>query len=113
MNRGISQFKTAVVTLCLLFSGCLPGPPSPSPSPAPTPQPSVSVSASAIFGALADRIDGQHVADSDELCGILAKLRDAGDLTAADVARFDAAFAGLAKSNRPLTAADSAKLRSL
>lgn len=98
--------------LCLLLSGCLLNGGS-TPSPVPTPGPVAPISASGVFTALADRITAGKISDSDELVGILAKLRDAGDLTAADVSRFDSAFPGLPTKNRALTADDAAKLKGL
>lgn len=66
-----------------------------------------------VWESLAKGIDSKRIAESDQLCGIVVRLRDAGDLTDADVQAFDAAFPHLPKVNRPLTADDATKLRGL
>lgn len=61
---------------------------------------------------LAKRVPAK-IADSDELCGVVKRLHEGGDLGPEQVAAFERAFPGVLEKRRPLTEADAATLRGL
>lgn len=62
---------------------------------------------------LADRIKGGQISSTDQLVRVFRLLKEGGDWSAADSAAVDAVWPDLVKENRPLTAADADKLRTV
>lgn len=71
------------------------------------------VSRSDVCAILAERIKGGRITHTDQLVRVFRLLQDGGDWTAADSAAVDAVWPDLVKENRPLTAADADKLRTV
>lgn len=69
--------------------------------------------ANAIWQALAERIDRGTFQHSDELLGTIKELKAAGDLSDADVRKFESQFSDLLKSRRSLTPDDARRLKLL
>ncbi len=113
------------VTICLLvilctaiigIEGCvqpIDRRPRPDPDIVDPVEPVAPTNANAIWQALAERIDRGTFQHSDELLGTIKELKAAGDLSDADVRKFESQFGDLLKSRRPLTPDDSRRLKLL
>ena len=66
-----------------------------------------------LWHALANAIDCQSITSLQRLAQFVVVLARHGDLSVDDVAAFDNAFPGAAKSDRPLGADDALKLRGI
>ena len=107
------MIRLANVLILLLICGC--GPLVISPD---NPQPSHRISdedpaASDIWYALAKGVDQGWIPTSRRLAQFVVVLARSGDLTADDVAAFDAAFPDATKSDRALSADDARRLKDL
>ncbi len=108
------MFRNWPLFCLVLISGC-----GPLISPAPVNPdvfPSVvedRATAAEIWHALANAVECHSIASSQRLAQFVVVLTRNGDLSPDDVAAFDKAFPGAAKSDRPLRAEDAVKLRTL
>lgn len=66
-----------------------------------------------IWMALSHAVDANMLRTNSDLAQVVVVLVRNGDLNATDAATFDAAFPGIAKQARTLTADDATKLKSL
>jgi predicted small lipoprotein YifL len=100
----------------LLIAGC--GPLSTPVGPVTPDKPDVTVekeraTAGDVFVALAHAVEAKQIDSSQQLAKFIVVLVRNGDLSADDATRFDAAFPGIVKTDRPLTDADAATLKGL
>ena len=108
------MFRRLLLLCLVLISGC--GPLISPPPVNPDIRPHVvedRATAADLWHALANGVESRSITSAQRLAQFVVVLARHGDLTADDVAAFDNAFPGAAKSDRPLGSDDAVKLRGI